>query len=169
VNNYLVDGVGLFDVTTDSTCEPRRRLRPARPGRGANPPDRQCTDRGLLGGPAPSPRNLAVESSGWSGSTMIRLASPCSGSARARHLSAERNDRSALHRCQPTYGPIRPRHRHADAPQIGSTRPVPASASASRRRREVRATAQGWAIRATGESAYGPFSADVIILSIVAR
>ena len=169
VSNYLVDGVGLFDLNTnfDMVSESggfglRGRVA-ARTRRIDN-----ATVSGLLGGPGTVTANLAVESSGLVRIDNIRLAAPLlrinSGTGIYRPNGTIDLRLTGVSR---TYGPLSvfitgtpgaPQIRlNAASPGFGvGLRDVHAS---------VRATAQGWAIQATGELAYGPFSADVIILS----
>ena len=149
----------------------RRRLRPHGPGRGAQPADRQCHARATCSAAPPTiTAGIAME--------------PVRPDPRRRTSGSPRPALSVTSGGG-TYGPTgaidlrlpgvsraygaarRPRHRHRDARRGSrSPRPVPASASAfANVSATVRATAGGWAIQATGESAYGPFSADVVILS----
>jgi translocation and assembly module TamB len=169
VSNYLVDGVGLFDLNTnfDMVSESggfglRGRVA-ARTRRIDN-----ATVSGLLGGPGTVTANLAVESSGLVRIDNIRLASPLmrinSGTGIYRPNGTIDLRLTGVSR---TYGPLSvfitgtPR-----APQIRLNAASPGFGVGLRDvHATVRATAQGWAIQATGESAYGPFSADVVILS----
>jgi translocation and assembly module TamB len=169
VNNYLVDGVGLFDVTTnfDMVNEGRgfslRGRLAARSRRIDN-----ATVSGLLGGPATATANLVVDPSGIVRVDNVRVSAPLlrvtSGSGVYRpngtidlRLTGVSDTYGAL-TVFVTGRSVAPQIRLAAAnPGFGiGLRDVKAT---------VRATASGWAVQATGESAYGPFTADLVILS----
>lgn len=169
VNNYLVDGVGLFDLNTDLelTNTPagfglRGRIA-ARSRRIDN-----ATVADLLGGPATATANIVMEPSGLIRIDNVRLVSPLlrvtSGGGTYRTSGAIDLRLAGVSN---SYGPLTVRVTGTvGAPQITlnaarlgfgiGLRDVEA---------RVRATAGGWAVQASGESDYGPFSADVVILS----
>ena len=131
VNNYLVDGVGLFDVTTDlDMVSEARRLRPARPGRGAHPADRQCDGRATCSAaPARSPPTSRWSRRAWSASTISALAAPLLRDHLGRRHLPARTARStcASPASAATYGPLAvlvtgTRERAADR---GSPPPIP--------------------------------------------
>jgi translocation and assembly module TamB len=167
VDNYLVSGVGLFAVTTnlDMTSGPagfglRGRVA-ARSLRLTN-----ATIQSLLGGVGTITANIVMAPSGIINVSDVRLAAPRlrvrSGGGVYRpdgtidlRLAGDSSD----------YGPLAVRVTgRASAPRI-----VLAAASPgyglTNLTANVRATAQGWALDARGDSAYGPFSADIVILS----
>lgn len=169
VNNYLVDGVGLFDVTTDLEMTNERGgfgLRgqvAARTRRIDNP-----TISDLLGGVGTVSANIAMDAAGTVQVHQIRLNAP-----RLRITSG-----SGVYRPNGTidfrlagvsdaYGPLDVRLTGtATAPNVQLRAANPGFGIGLRDvQANVRATGQGWAIEATGQSAYGPFSADVVILS----
>jgi translocation and assembly module TamB len=167
VDNYLVDGVGLFAVTTnlDMTSGANgfglRGRVAARSVRLTNE-----TIRNLLGGVGTVTANIAMAPSGIINVSDVRLAAPRlrvrSGGGVYRpdgtidlRLAGDSSD----------YGPLAVRVTgRASAPRI-----VLAAASPgyglTNLTANVRATAQGWALDARGDSAYGPFTADIVILS----
>lgn len=169
VNNYLIDGVGLIDLETDLDITNRSggfglsgRIA-ARTRRIDN-----ASVRDFLGGMANVAANVAVDPSGTVRLDAIRLSSPqlrvTSGSGTYRTGGAIDLRLSGVSQA---YGPLTvfvtgtiqsPQVRlRAASPGFGiGLRDVEA---------EVRATAQGWAVRASGQSSYGPFEADVAILS----
>jgi translocation and assembly module TamB len=169
VNNYLVDGVGLFDINTnlDMTSEAggfalRGRVA-ARSRRIDN-----ATVAGLLGGPATATATVAVESSGLVRVDGVRVSSPLlritSGSGIYRPDGTIDLDLAGV---SETYGPLTVSVTGTPtSPQIRLTAQSPGfGVGLSDVEATVRATAEGWAIQASGESAYGPFTADVVIAS----
>ncbi|HVQ10005.1 MAG TPA: translocation/assembly module TamB domain-containing protein [Allosphingosinicella sp.] len=165
VDNYLVSGVGLFAVTTnlDMTSGPggfglRGRVA-ARSLRLTN-----ATIQGLLGGVGTITANIVMAPSGVINVSDIRLAAPKlrvrSGGGVYRpdgtidlRLAGDSSD----------YGPLAVRVTgRASAPRI-----VVAAASPgyglTNLTANVRATANGWALDAAGDSAYGPFRANIVI------
>jgi len=169
VNDYLVNGVGLFDVTTnlDMTRGPggfglTGRVA-ARSKRIDNP-----TLRDLLGGVANITAGIAMEPSGLIRVRNIRVAAPAlsvtQGGGTYRPNGALDLQLSGVSRA---YGPVALHVTGtASAPRIQIAAASPGFGIGLRNlQATVRATAGGWAIQATGESAYGPFSADVVVLS----
>ena len=169
VNNYLVDGVGLFDLTTsfDMVSEGggfglRGRVA-ARTRRIDN-----ATVSGLLGGPGSITANLAVESSGLVRVDDIRVSAPLLRITSGTGIYRPNGTIDLrLTGVSQTYGPLTVFVTGTPgAPQIRLAAASPGFGIGLRDvEATVRATAQGWAIQATGESAYGPFTADVVILS----
>ncbi|MGZ8337493.1 MAG: translocation/assembly module TamB domain-containing protein, partial [Allosphingosinicella sp.] len=169
VNNYLVDGVGLIDLTTDLDLVGeaggfglRGRIA-ARTRRIDN-----ATIAELLGGPATLSANVAVEASGLVRVDNVRLAAPLlrvtSGSG------AYRSDGTidfTLAGVSESYGPLTVRVTGTPgAPQVLLQAANPGFGVGLRNvEASVRATGQGWALQASGESDYGPFTADVMIRS----
>jgi translocation and assembly module TamB len=167
VDNYLVDGVGLFAVTTDLDMTSgangfglRGRIA-ARSLRLTNE-----TVRNLFGGAGTITANIVMAPSGVINVSDVHLAAPRlrvrSGGGVYRpdgtidlRLAGDSSD----------YGPLAVRITgRASAPNV-----VVAAASPgyglTNLTANVRATAQGWALDARGDSAYGPFNANVVILS----
>ncbi len=169
VNNYLVDGVGLFDITTDVelTSSPAGFGLGGRIAARSRRIDNQ-TVADLLGGPATMSANVAMEPSGLIRLSNVRLASPLlrvnSGGGTYRSDGALDLRLSGV---SESYGALDVRiSGTASAPEIRLAAASPGFGVGLRDvEATVRATAQGWALQATGESAYGPFSADVVILS----
>jgi translocation and assembly module TamB len=167
VDNYLVDGVGLFAVTTnlDMTSGANgfglRGRVTARSLRLTNE-----TVRSLLGGVGTVTANIVMAPSGIIDVSDVRLAAPRlrvrTGGGVYRpdgtidlRLAGDSSD----------YGPLAVRVTgRASAPRItlAAARPGYGLTNLTA---NVRATAQGWALDARGDSAYGPFTADVVILS----
>ncbi len=169
VNNYLVNGVGLFDVTTnlDMTSSPggfglAGRVA-ARSKRIDNP-----TLRDLLGGVANITAGIVMEPSGLIRVRNIHVAAPAlsvtTGGGTYRPSGALDLSLSGVSRA---YGPVTVHVTGtASAPRIQLAAASPGFGIGLRNvSATVRATAGGWAIEATGDSAYGPFSADVVVLS----
>ncbi len=169
VDNYLVDSVGLFvvDADFDMTSQAggfglRGRIA-ARSRRITN-----ATIADLLGGPATVAANVAVDPSGLVRVDNVRLAAPLlrvtsgGGVYRPNGTIDLR-----LNGVSDTYGALVVRVAGSpSAPQIHLNAARPGLGIGLRDvEARVRATRQGWAIEATGQSAYGPFSADVVILS----
>ncbi|MEA3015161.1 MAG: translocation and assembly module TamB [Sphingomonadales bacterium] len=167
VDNYLVDGVGLFAVTTnlDMTSGANgfglRGRVAARSVRLTNE-----TVRNLFGGVGTATAGIVMDASGVIRVSDIRLAAPRlrvrSGSGVYRpdgtinlSLAGDSSDYGAL--VVTVTGLAR-------APRIDVTLAKPGyglnSLSAT-----VRATRNGWALSAHGTSDYGPFSAEILIRS----
>ncbi|HYI49052.1 MAG TPA: translocation/assembly module TamB domain-containing protein [Allosphingosinicella sp.] len=167
VDNYLVNGVGLFDVTTnlDMTSAAggfglRGRVA-ARSRRLTNE-----TIQALLGGAGTATANIDMAPSGLIRVSDVRVAAPKlrvrTGGGVYRpdgtidlRLAGDSSD----------YGPLAVRVTgRASAPRIEIAAAGPGY-GLTNLTANVRATAQGWALEARGDSAYGPFTADVVILS----
>lgn len=169
VNNYAVQSVGLFDLRTNFDMV-RTDQGFGLTGRVAAR-SRRITNTSiadLLGGPMTATANIAVLPSGLVRVNDVRLASPLlrvtSGGGTyaangALDLRLAGNSR--------TYGPLGVRLTGtASAPNIRLAAANPGFGVGLRNVDAlVRATAGGWAINANGESAYGPFTADVTILA----
>ncbi len=169
VNGYAIEGVGLIDLTTN--------LDVVASGRGfglsghfvarTRRLDNE-TVRGLLGGAATISGDIRLDEGGTIRLSGIRLTAPLlrihdGGGVIRPNGTID----LTLRGTSSTYGPLivhvtgsqaAPQIRlRAESPGFGiGLRNVDAS---------IRSTAQGWAIQATGESAYGPFSADVVVLT----
>ncbi|HST35793.1 MAG TPA: hypothetical protein VLK25_04095, partial [Allosphingosinicella sp.] len=169
VSNYLVDGVGLFDVNTnlDMTSNAagfglRGRVA-ARTRRIDN-----ATLRDLLGGSGSVAANVAMEPSGLIRVQNIRVVSPglsvTQGGGTYSRSGALDLRLAGVSR---SYGPVAVHITGtASAPRIALLAQSPGFGVGLRNvSATVRATREGWALLATGESDYGPFSADVVILS----
>ncbi len=167
VNNYLVDGVGLFDVNTnlDMTQSPagfglRGRIA-ARTRRITNE-----TLRELLGGVGTLSAGIVMDPSGLIHINDIRLSAPLvrvtSGSGLYRpsgtldlRVAGVSND----------YGPLAVRvSGMASTPRVEVAAASPGYGLAELHA-VVRPTPEGWALIAEGGSRYGPFSADIVIQS----
>ncbi|HEX6376802.1 MAG TPA: translocation/assembly module TamB domain-containing protein [Allosphingosinicella sp.] len=169
VNNYHMEGIGLLDLTTDMdvfTAGSGFGLR----GKVAVRTRRidNSTAAGLLEGNATAAANVVMTPAGVITLANVRLSSPglriTSGSGTIWPDGRVSIRAAGVSR---TYGPIavvvtgtatRPQIAlEAASPGFGvGLRDVSAT---------VRAVAGGYAINATGQSAYGPFEADVTILS----
>jgi translocation and assembly module TamB len=169
VNNYRIEGVGLVDVTTDLDVVANGR------GFGINgrfvARSRQIENasvRDFLGGVATVSSNLALDPSGVIRLSGIRLTSP-----RLRITSGEGtywpNGRIdfRLRGNSTAYGPLSVHITGTQAaPQVAIQAANPGFGFGLRGvNARIRSTPRGWAITATGQSAYGPFSADVVILT----
>lgn len=169
VNDYRVEGVGLFDVRTDLDMTATAggfglsgRVA-ARSRRITN-----TTIADLLGGPATITANIAMEPSGLIRVGDVRVAAPLlrvtsGGGTYAPNGALDLR----LTGISSSYGPLTVRVTgSASAPQIRLNAANPGFGVGLRDvEATVRATAAGWAIQASGQSAYGPFTADVVILS----
>jgi translocation and assembly module TamB len=167
VNNYLVDGVGLFDVNTnlDMTQSPagfglRGRVA-ARTRRITNETVQQ-----LLGGVGTLSAGIVMDPSGLVHINDVRLAAPAlrvtSGSGLYRPNGTIDIRAAGVSR---DYGPLAVRvSGAASAPRVEVAAASPGYGLAGIRA-VVRATPEGWALSAEGGSRYGPFSADVVIQS----
>jgi translocation and assembly module TamB len=169
VNNYRIDGVGIVDLTTDLDVVSRNRgfglsgRFVARTRRIDN-----STIRDLLGGSAIVSSNIALEPSGAIRLSSIRLTAPqlrISSGEGVYHPNGRLDFR--LRGNSTAYGPLSVRITGTQAaPNVQLDAASPGFGIGLKGvRATVRATAQGWAIQATGQSAYGPFSADVVILT----
>jgi len=169
VNNYLVNGVGLFDVTTnlDMTSGPNGFGLTGRVAARSRRIDND-TIRDLLGGDATITARVAMEPSGLVRVGDVRLASPDLHVASGGGIY--RRDGSLdlrFNGISDAYGPLTVHVTGtARAPRVALEAANPGFGIGLRGvTASVRAVAGGWAIQATGQSAYGPFSADVVILS----
>jgi translocation and assembly module TamB len=169
VNNYLVDGVGLFDLTTDLDMVSARggfglqgRVS-ARTRRIDN-----ATVQGLLGGPGTLSASIALEASGLIRIDNVRVAAPLlrvtSGAGVYRPNGTIDLRLAGV---SEAYGPLNVHITGTPAaPRVALRAANPGFGIGLRDvDATVRATALGWAIQASGESAYGPFTADVVIRS----
>jgi translocation and assembly module TamB len=169
VNDYLVNGVGLFDVTTnlDMTSGPSGFGLTGRVAARTRRID-NATVRDLLGGVGTITAGIAMEPSGLVRIRNIRVAAPAlrvaSGGGTYRPNGAIDIRAAGISNA---YGPVSVHVTGTGtAPRIALEAASPGfGIGLTAVRANVRATAQGWAIEATGQSAYGPFSADVVILS----
>ena len=169
VNNYLVDGVGLFDITTDLDLTSQAGgfgLRGRIAARSRRIDNTTVAD--LLGGPATVAANVALEPSGLVRVDNVRLSSPLvritsGGGVYRPNGSID----FRLTGVSQTYGAMTVHVTGtAAAPQIRvSAANLGFGIGLRGVEATVRATAGGWAIQATGQSDYGPFSADVLVLN----
>ncbi len=167
VDNYLVAGVGLFDVTTDldMTSGPAGFGLTGRVAARSRRIDNQMV-RDLLGGVATISARVAMEPSGLVRVANILVAAPslnvASGGGTYRPNGAIDLHLNGVSR---RYGPLVVHVTgSARAPLIAIEATGPGYGLRGVHA-TVRATPQGWAIEAIGESAYGQFSADVVVLS----
>jgi translocation and assembly module TamB len=169
VDNYRIEGVGLVDVTTN--------LDVVASGRGFGLSGHfvartrrldNATVRDFLGGAATVSGNIRLDEAGAIRLDTIRLTAPLlritSGEGIYRpngSLDFRLSGRSNA------YGPLTVRITGTQAaPQVRLLAENPGFGIGLRGVDAlVRSTAQGWAITATGQSDYGPFSADVVILT----
>jgi translocation and assembly module TamB len=169
VNNYLVSSVGLFDVEThldmtSSTAGFGLTGRVAARSRRIE----NDTIRGLLGGDATITARVAMDPSGLVHVGNVMLASPrlhvASGGGT---YSRQGNLDLRFNGISEDYGRLTVHVTGtASAPQVALEAANPGfGIGLANVVANVRAVAGGWAIRATGDSSYGPFSADVIVLS----
>jgi translocation and assembly module TamB len=169
VNDYLVNGVGLFDVQTrlEMTQGPGGFGLTGRVAARSKRID-NATVRDLLGGVATVTAGIAMEPSGLVRIANIRVVAPAlrvtSGGGTYRPNGALDIRAAGLSNA---YGPVAVHVTGtATAPRVALEAANPGFGIGLRGvRADVRATPQGWAIEATGESAYGPFTADVMVLS----
>ena len=169
VNNYLVNGVGLFDVTTnlDMTSGPAGFGLTGRVAARSRRIDND-TIRNLLGGDATITARVAMEPSGLVRVSNVLLASPdlhvaSGGGVYRRDGSLDLR----FNGVSDAYGRLVVHVTGtARAPRVALEAANPGfGIGLSNVSATVRATGGGWAILATGESAYGPFTADVVVLS----
>jgi translocation and assembly module TamB len=169
VNNYHMEGIGLLDLTTDMdvfTAGSGFGLR----GKVAVRTRRidNATAAGLLEGNATAAANVVMTPAGVITLDNVRLSSPglrvTSGSGTIWPDGRISIRAAGVSR---TYGPIAVLVTGtATRPQIALKAASPGFGIGLRDvTATVRATAGGYAIKATGQSAYGPFVADVTILS----
>ena len=169
VNNYLVEGIGLVDVTTDLDVVSQGRGFGIR-GRFVARTRRidNASVRDFLGGAATVSASLALDPAGVIRLDGIRLTSPqlriTSGEG-TYHPNGRIDFR--LRGNSNAYGPLTVHLTGTQAaPQVRLQAARPGFGIGLRDvNATVRSTAQGWAIVASGQSAYGPFSADVVILT----
>ena len=169
VSNYLVNGVGLFDVNTDldMTSGPGGFGLRGRIAARSRRIDNQ-TLRDLLGGSGTITANVAMEPSGLIRVQDIRLASPGFSVTQGGGIYSRSGALDLrLAGVSRSYGPLTVHVTGtAGAPRIALLAANPGFGIGLRNvSATIRATRGGWAIQATGDSAYGPFSADVVILS----
>jgi len=169
VNNYLVNGVGLFSVDTnlDMTSSPAGFGLTGRVAARSRRIDND-TIRDLLGGDATITARVAMDPSGLVHVGNVMLASPrlhvASGGgtySRSGALDLRFNGISD------DYGRLTVHVTgSASAPQVALEAANPGfGIGLANVVANVRAVPGGWAIRATGESAYGPFTADLVVQS----
>jgi len=167
VNNYLVDGVGLFDVNAnfDMTQSAggfglQGRVA-ARTRRITNETVQQ-----LLGGVGTITAGIAMDPSGLVRISNIRLSAPAlrvtSGQGVYRPNGTLDIRAAGVSR---DYGPLAVRvSGRATAPRVEVAAASPGYGLTGITA-DVRPTAEGWALTARGGSRYGPFSADIVIQS----
>jgi translocation and assembly module TamB len=169
VNNYAVDGVGLFDINTDldmTSTSAGFGLRGRVAARSRRIDNATVAD--LLGGAMTATANVVMEPSGLIRVDNVRLTSPLlrvtSGGGTYRPNGALDLRLAGVSN---TYGPLIVHVTGtASAPQVRLNAASPGFGVGLREvEATVRATAGGWAIQASGQSAYGPFTADVLVLS----
>ncbi len=169
VDGYRIEGVGLVDVTTDLdvVSTPRgfgisgRFI--ARTRRVDN-----ASVRDFLGGAATMSAAIAIDPSGMIRLDSIRLTAPqlrITGGEGTLAPNGQLDFRLRGH--STAYGPLTVRITGTQAgPQVRLQAANPGFGIGLRNvDANLRSTAEGWAITATGDSAYGPFSADVVVLS----
>ena len=169
VNNYLVQSVGLFDLNLDLDMTSQRggfglagRVA-ARSRRIDN-----SAIRDLLGGTATGSARIDMDPYGLVRVNDIRVTAPLlrvtSGSGVYRPNGSIDFRLAGV---SESYGRLNVRVTGtASRPQLQLVAANPGFGIGLRDvEATVRATAGGWAIQATGQSAYGPFSADVVIRS----
>lgn len=169
VNDYRVESVGLFNIRT--RFDMVRTIQGfGLTGRVAAR-SRRVTNSSiadLLGGPMTATANIAVLPNGLVRVNDVRLVSPLlrvtSGGGTYAANGALDLRLAGVSR---TYGPLGVRLTGtASAPNIRLAAANPGfGIGLANVGAVVRATNGGWAIRANGESAYGPFTADVLILA----
>jgi translocation and assembly module TamB len=169
VNNYLVSSVGLFDLDThlDMTSSPAGFGLSGRVAARSRRIDND-TIRGLLGGDATITARIAMDPSGLVHVGNVMLASPrlhvATGGgtySRAGALDLRFNGVSA------DYGRLTVHVTGtATAPQVALEAANPGfGIGLANVVANVRAVVGGWAIQATGDSSYGPFTADLVVQS----
>lgn len=167
VNNYLVDGVGLFDVTT------RLDMTQSAAGFGlhgrVSARTRRITNETvaqLLGGVGTLSAGIVMDPSGLIRISNVRLSAPAlrvtSGSGVYRPNGALDIRLAGVSR---DYGPLAVRVAGAAAAPRVEVAAASPGYGLSGIHAVVRATPQGWALIAEGGSRYGPFFADILIQS----
>jgi translocation and assembly module TamB len=170
VNNYLLEGVGLLDISTDMHVVTARKGFGIR-GKVAVKTRRidNASARGVLEGNATATANVVMDPNGIVHIADLRLSSPglritsgggtyglSSGAIDFRGTGVSRSYGALAVIVTGTVGKPDIQLRAAN-PGFGvGLRNVSAT---------IRATAAGYAIHATGDSSYGPFAADLTILS----
>ncbi|MFN3946351.1 MAG: translocation/assembly module TamB domain-containing protein [Allosphingosinicella sp.] len=169
VNNYLVDGVGLIDLDTNLNIVTEADgfgIRGRFAARTRRIDNAAAAD--FLGGQAVMSANIAMSANGVIRLDTIRLSAPQMRitSGTGTYWPDGRLD-FRLAGVSNAYGPLDVHVTGtAAAPQIRLRAARPgfgiglAGVEAT-----VRATPRGWAIQATGQSQYGPFSADIVVLT----
>jgi translocation and assembly module TamB len=169
VNNYRIEGVGLVDIMTNLDVTSGARGFGVR-GRfiARTRQIENASVRDFLGGVATVSANLALDPSGVIRLDGIRLTAPL-----LRITGGEGTYRPdgridfRLRGNSTAYGPLAVHITGTQtAPQVQIQAANPGFGIGLRGvTATVRSTAAGWAITASGQSAYGPFSADVVILN----
>ncbi len=169
INNYAIRGIGILDIDSDLDVVSRSNGFGVE-GRVAIRTRRidNSTARDFLGGNAVGGANIRLEPDGTIRFDRVRLAAPklritsASGYYRPDGRLDVRGSAVST-----DYGPLDLRVTgSARAPQVSLRARSPGFGVGLRDVvAEVRSTAQGYQLNAHGESDYGPFLADVIILS----
>ncbi len=169
VSNYQIDGVGLVDITTDVdiTTTPAGFGLSGRVAADTRRID-NASVRDFLGGQATVAANVALDPSGVVRLSAIRLTSPqlrVTDGSGVYYPNGRIDFRLAG--ISRAYGRLQVFVTGtATSPQVRIIAANPGFGIGLRDvDGQIRQTAQGWAITGTGQSAYGPFSADVVILS----
>ncbi|HYD12483.1 MAG TPA: translocation/assembly module TamB domain-containing protein [Allosphingosinicella sp.] len=167
VDNYLVDGVGLFAVNADFdlTQSPagfglRGRVA-ARTRRITNETVAQ-----LLGGPGTLAAGIVMDPSGLVHISNIRLSAPALRVTSGQGVYRPNGSLDIrVAGVSTDYGPLAVRvSGAASTPRVEVAAASPGYGLAGIRA-VVRPTREGWALTAEGGSRYGPFSADIVIQS----
>jgi translocation and assembly module TamB len=169
VNNYLVNGVGLFTVDThlDMTSSAAGFGLTGRVAARSRRIDND-TIRDLLGGDATITARVAMDPSGLVHVGNVLLASP------RLHVASGGGTYSRDGRLDLRFNGISDDYGRltvhvtgsAAAPQVALEAANPGfGIGLANVVADVRAVAGGWAIRATVDSAYGPFTADLVVQS----
>lgn len=167
VNNYLVDGVGLFDVNTRLDMTQNAAGFGLR-GRVAAQTRRITNEtvQQLLGGVGTLSANVVMDPSGLIHVGDMRLSAPALRITSGNGLY--RPDGTLDFRLagvSTDYGPLGVRLTGlASAPRVEVAAASPGYGLAGIRA-TVRPVAEGWAVLAEGGSRYGPFNADIVIVS----
>ncbi len=169
VNNYLVEGIGLLDIDSDLDVVSR--------GEGFGLSGRvairtrridNASARDFLGGNAIVTANIDMNPAGVIAIDNIRLASPqlriTSGSGTYR---PDGRIDFRLNGVSNAYGPLTVQVTGiTSAPDIRLRAASPGfGIGLSNVDARIRATARGYEISATGQSQYGPFTADILVLT----
>ncbi len=169
INNFAIDGVGLVDITTDMDVVTRAGGFGIR-GRFVAQTRRldNASVRDFLGGRAVVSADVVMNPDGIIRLNGIRLTAPLlritSGSG-TYSPNGQMNFR--LSGVSSAYGPLTVHITGtATAPQVRLQAANPGFGIGLRNiEAEIRATPRGYAIRARGMSQYGPFEADVLVLT----